>query len=150
MPKLSFEIPHVPLVELLGSQDRLLRKLEQLFPNASIHNRGHQFSLEGEKSELNQIKQTLLQLAELIRQGITLDDRMVAETVKIVADSSDPARILAEGAIKTPNKVVRAKTVGQKTYLDAIDRHTITFGIGPAGTGKTYLAVAKAVSALYN
>lgn len=150
MPKLSFEIPAIPLVELLGSQDRLLRKLENLFPNTTIHNRGHQFTLEGEKSDLDRIKQTLLQLAELIRQGITLDDRLVSETARIIGDSSDPTRILAEGAIKTPNKVVRAKTVGQKNYLDAIDKHTITFGIGPAGTGKTYLAVAKSVAALYN
>ena len=148
MPKLSFEIPAVPLVELLGSQDRLLRKLENLFPNTTIHNRGHQFTLEGEKSDLDRIKQTLLQLAELIRQGITLDDRLVSETARIIGDSSDPTRILAEGAIKTPNKVVRAKTVGQKNYLDAIDKHTITFGIGPAGTGKTYLAVASAVDAI--
>jgi phosphate starvation-inducible PhoH-like protein len=150
VPKLSFEIPAIPLVELLGSQDRLLRKLENLFPNTTIHNRGHQFTLEGEKSDLDRIKQTLLQLAELIRQGITLDDRLVSETARIIGDSSDPTRILAEGAIKTPNKVVRAKTVGQKNYLDAIDKHTITFGIGPAGTGKTYLAVAKSVAALYN
>jgi phosphate starvation-inducible PhoH-like protein len=150
VPKLSFEIPAIPLVELLGSQDRLLRKLENLFPNTTIHNRGHQFTLEGEKSDLDRIKQTLLQLAELIKQGITLDDRLVSETARIIGDSSDPTRILAEGAIKTPNKVVRAKTVGQKNYLDAIDKHTITFGIGPAGTGKTYLAVAKSVAALYN
>ena len=150
MPKLSFEIPAIPLVELLGSQDRLLKKLENLFPNATIHNRGHQFTLEGEKPDLDRIKQTLLQLAELIKQGITLDDRLVSETARIIGDSSDPTRILAEGAIKTPNKVVRAKTVGQKNYLDAIDKHTITFGIGPAGTGKTYLAVAKSVAALYN
>jgi phosphate starvation-inducible PhoH-like protein len=150
VPKLSFEIPAIPLVELLGSQDRLLRKLENLFPNTTIHNRGHQFTLEGEKPDLDRIKQTLLQLAELIKQGITLDDRLVSETARIIGDSSDPTRILAEGAIKTPNKVVRAKTVGQKNYLDAIDKHTITFGIGPAGTGKTYLAVAKSVAALYN
>lgn len=150
MSKLSFEIPAVPLVELLGSQDRLLRKLEQIFPNSTIHNRGHQFTLEGEKSELDRIKQTLIQLTELIKQGITLDDRLVAETAKIVGDSIDPTKILADGAIKTPNKVVRAKTIGQKNYLDAIDKHTITFGIGPAGTGKTYLAVAKSVAALYN
>ncbi|MEY5146768.1 MAG: hypothetical protein RL224_1082, partial [Actinomycetota bacterium] len=150
MAKLSFEIPPVPLVELLGSQDRLLRKLEELFPDVSIHNRGHQFSLEGENKDLEKIKQTLLQLTELIKQGIVLDDRLVAETANIVGASNDPTKVLAEGAIKTPNKVVRAKTVGQKTYLDAIDKHTITFGIGPAGTGKTYLAVAKAVAALYN
>ncbi len=149
MAKLTFEIPAVPLVELLGSQDRLLRKLETQFPKASIHNRGHLFTLEGEKTEVERIKQTLLQLAELIRQGITLDDRLVSETAKIVSASEDATKFLAEGAIKTPAKVVRAKTKGQKAYLDAIDEFTITFGIGPAGTGKTYLAVAKAVSALY-
>jgi phosphate starvation-inducible PhoH-like protein len=74
---------------------------------------------------------------------------MISETAKLVRGSDDVTRVLAEGAIKTPSKVVRAKTLGQKKYLDAIDNHTITFGIGPAGTGKTYLAVAKAVSALY-
>ena len=150
MPKLSFEVPAVPLVELLGSQDRLLKRLEEQFPNSSIHNRGHQFTLEGDQREIDQIKQTLLQLAELVRQGIPLDDRLVSEASKIVSVQEDATRVLAEGAIKTPGKVVRAKTVGQKTYLDAIDKYTITFGIGPAGTGKTYLAVAKAVSALYS
>ncbi len=149
MPKLSFEVPAVPLVELLGSEDRLLKKLENQFPNSSIHNRGHQFTLEGDQREIDQIKQTLLQLAELVRQGIPLDDRMVSEATKIVAVRDDATKVLAEGAIKTPGKVVRAKTAGQKTYLDAIDKYTITFGIGPAGTGKTYLAVAKAVAALY-
>lgn len=149
MPKLTFEIPAVPLVEVLGSEDRLLRKLEAEFPSCTIHNRGHHFTLEGEQESIDAIKQTLLQLAELVAQGIRLDERMIAETAKLVRGSDDVTRVLAEGAIKTPSKVVRAKTLGQKKYLDAIDNHTITFGIGPAGTGKTYLAVAKAVSALY-
>ena len=149
MPKLTFEIPAVPLVEVLGSEDRLLRKLEAEFPSCTIHNRGHHFTLEGEQEPIDAIKQTLLQLAELVAQGIRLDERMIFETAKLVRGSDDVTRVLAEGAIKTPSKVVRAKTLGQKKYLDAIDNHTITFGIGPAGTGKTYLAVAKAVSALY-
>ena len=149
MPKLIFEIPSVSLVELLGSEDRLLRRLEGQFPKSTIHNRGHQFTLEGDQLEIDQIKQTILQLAELVKQGIALDDRVVSEATKIVAGSEDATRILAEGSVKTPNKVVRAKTLGQKKYLDAIDEHTVTFGIGPAGTGKTYLAVAKAVASLY-
>ncbi len=149
MAKLTFEIPAVPLVEVLGSEDRLLRKLEAEFPSCTIHNRGHFFTLEGEQESIDAIKQTLLQLAELVAQGIRLDERMISETAKLVRGSDDVTRVLAEGAIKTPSKVVRAKTLGQKKYLDAIDNHTITFGIGPAGTGKTYLAVAKAVSALY-
>jgi phosphate starvation-inducible PhoH-like protein len=150
VPKVTFEIPAVPLVEVLGSQDRLLKKLEAEFPNCLIHNRGQLFTLEGEQAATDAIKQVLLQLAELVKQGIRLDERMISETAKIVRGRDDVSRVLAEGAIKTPNKVVRAKTVGQKRYLDAIDEHTITFGIGPAGTGKTYLAVAKAVASLYS
>ena len=87
----------------------------------------------------------------MIKQGLLPDVQSVAETLKIVTSKiGEPASmILAATSITTPAKTVRAKTVGQKQYLDAIDRNTITFGIGPAGTGKTYLAVAKAVSALY-
>jgi phosphate starvation-inducible PhoH-like protein len=74
---------------------------------------------------------------------------MVTESIKMLAANEVPSRVLGAGAIQTPAKTVRAKTMGQKQYLQAIDDHTITFGIGPAGTGKTYLAVAKAVAALY-
>jgi phosphate starvation-inducible PhoH-like protein len=149
VPKLSFEAPPVALLDLLGSEDSLIRQLEKEIPGLKVQNRGHDFSLEGEQQAIETGQRVVLELAELISQGISPDRKMVAESVRMLEDNQVPSKILGAGAIQTPTKTVRAKTLGQKQYLQAIDDHTITFGIGPAGTGKTYLAVAKAVAALY-
>ena len=149
MPKLSFEAPPVALLDLLGSEDSLIRQLEKEIPGLKVQNRGHDFSLEGEQGAIETGQKVLLELAELISQGISPDRKMVTESIKMLAANEVPSKVLGAGAIQTPAKTVRAKTMGQKQYLQAIDDHTITFGIGPAGTGKTYLAVAKAVAALY-
>ena len=149
MPKLSFEAPPVALLDLLGSEDSLIRQLEKEIPGLKVQNRGHDFSLEGEQEAIETGQKVLLELAELISQGISPDRKMVTESIKMLAANEVPSKVLGAGAIQTPAKTVRAKTMGQKQYLQAIDDHTITFGIGPAGTGKTYLAVAKAVAALY-
>jgi len=149
VPKLSFEAPPVALLDLLGSEDSLIRQLEKEIPGLKVQNRGHDFSLEGEQQAIETGQRVVLELAELISQGISPDRKMVTESVRMLEDNQVPSMILGAGAIQTPTKTVRAKTLGQKQYLQAIDDHTITFGIGPAGTGKTYLAVAKAVAALY-
>lgn len=149
MPKLSFEAPPVALLDLLGSEDSLIRQLEKEIPGLKVQNRGHDFSLEGEQGAIETGQRVVLELAELISQGISPDRKMVTESIKMLAANEVPSKVLGAGAIQTPAKTVRAKTMGQKQYLQAIDDHTITFGIGPAGTGKTYLAVAKAVAALY-
>ncbi len=149
MPKLSFEAPPVALLDLLGSEDSLIRQLEKEIPGLKVQNRGHDFSLEGEQEAIETGQKVVLELAELISQGISPDRKMVTESIKMLAANQMPSKVLGAGAIQTPAKTVRAKTMGQKQYLQAIDDHTITFGIGPAGTGKTYLAVAKAVAALY-
>ena len=149
MPKLSFEAPPVALLDLLGSEDSLIRQLENEIPGLKVQNRGHDFSLEGEQEAIETGQRVVLELAELISQGISPDRKMVTESIKMLAANQVPSKVLGAGAIQTPAKTVRAKTMGQKQYLQAIDDHTITFGIGPAGTGKTYLAVAKAVAALY-
>jgi len=149
VPKLSFEAPPVALLDLLGSEDSLIRQLEKEIPGLKVQNRGHDFSLEGEQQAIETGQRVVLELAELISQGISPDRKMVTESVRMLEDNQVPSKILGAGAIQTPTKTVRAKTLGQKQYLQAIDDHTITFGIGPAGTGKTYLAVAKAVAALY-
>ena len=149
MPKLSFEAPPVALLDLLGSEDSLIRQLEKEIPGLKVQNRGHHFSLEGEQDAIETGQRVVLELAELISQGISPDLKMVTESIKMLAANEVPSKVLGAGAIQTPAKTVRAKTMGQKQYLQAIDDHTITFGIGPAGTGKTYLAVAKAVAALY-
>lgn len=149
MPKLSFEAPPVALLDLLGSEDSLIRQLEKEIPGLKVQNRGHDFSLEGEQEAIETGQKVVLELAELISQGISPDRKMVTESIKMLAANEVPSKVLGAGAIQTPAKTVRAKTMGQKKYLQAIDDHTITFGIGPAGTGKTYLAVAKAVASLY-
>jgi phosphate starvation-inducible PhoH-like protein len=136
-------------LDLLGSEDSLIRQLEKEIPGLKVQNRGHDFSLEGEQEAIETGQKVVLELAELISQGISPDRKMVTESIKMLAANEVPSKVLGAGAIQTPAKTVRAKTMGQKKYLQAIDDHTITFGIGPAGTGKTYLAVAKAVASLY-
>ena len=151
MAQLSFTAPDVALLDLLGPQDDILRSIEREIPGIRVQNRGHDFSVEGDKKDTELAKQVVFQLAELVMSGVVPDQRSVRETVAILSTGADvPSKILGAGAIVTPTKTVRAKTQGQRRYLEAIDTSTITFGIGPAGTGKTYLAVAKAVNALYS
>jgi phosphate starvation-inducible PhoH-like protein len=147
---ITFTVPKVALLDLLGPEDKLVKQLEREYPSIKIQNRGHEFSIDGEEQEGLKAKGVILELASMIQLGLAPDERAVSESVKISASAESPSKVLGTGAITTPGKVVRAKTLGQKQYLEAIDSNTITFGIGPAGTGKTYLAVAKAVSALYS
>jgi phosphate starvation-inducible PhoH-like protein len=148
--QLSFTAPEVALLDLLGPQDSILRSIEREIPGIKVQNRGHDFSVEGDERSTELAKQVVFQLAELVIAGVVPDPRSVRETVAILSTGPDvPSKVLGAGAIVTPTKTVRAKTQGQRRYLEAIDTSTITFGIGPAGTGKTYLAVAKAVNALY-
>jgi phosphate starvation-inducible PhoH-like protein len=147
---LSFTVPDVALLDLLGAEDSVLKAIHNNIPGVKISNRGHEFSIEGDKPVAELAKAVILQLAELVVTGVRPDSRAVRETVAILsAGDETPSKVLGSGAVITPAKTVRAKTQGQKKYLEAIDLNTITFGIGPAGTGKTYLAVAKAVNALY-
>jgi phosphate starvation-inducible PhoH-like protein len=148
----KFQLPEIALIDLLGQEDKNLRRIESDLQGLKIQNRGHEFTLTGE-DQLVQVGQAVLtELVEMVRQGLSPSEHSVSETIKIILEGkSEPAsKILAATTIRTPAKTIRAKTSGQKTYLDSIDENTITFGIGPAGTGKTYLAVAKAVEALYN
>jgi phosphate starvation-inducible PhoH-like protein len=149
--KHSFEITHVSPFDLLGPEDKLAKKLEHEFPGLKVQNRGNSYMLDGTDEQIENAERILRELADLIAQGVVPDERSVVESVRILEQSPGevPSKVLGTGAINTPGKTVRAKTIGQKQYLEAIDQHTVTFGIGPAGTGKTYLAVAKAVSALY-
>ena len=149
MAILSFSVDDVSLIELLGPEDRLIRQVEREYPKVKVQNRGVDFSVEGPSADAKKAKGLILELAAMVRLGLSPNEQSVSESVKISETVESPSKILGTGAITTPGKVVRAKTLGQKQYLEAIDENTITFGIGPAGTGKTYLAVAKAVAALY-
>ncbi|RMB60303.1 PhoH family protein [Tessaracoccus antarcticus] len=136
------------MVNLLGPRDEYLRTLENAL-EADLHVRGHQITLTGTTADIAQSVDIFTELVTIIRTG----QGLTAETVeRVVGMSSDPdakaSEILTADIVSARGKTVRPKTVNQKRYVDAIDRHTVVFGIGPAGTGKTYLAMAKAVQAL--
>jgi phosphate starvation-inducible PhoH-like protein len=139
----------INMVSLLGPGDEHLALIERAF-NADVHVRGNQVTLTGEPGEIALAERLLDELVTIIRtgQGVTV------ETVERVlhmlrAETTErPADVLSLNILSNRGRSIRPKTLNQKRYVDSIDKHTITFGIGPAGTGKTYLAMAKAVQAL--
>ena len=136
------------MMNLLGPSDANLRMLEKKL-DADIHVRGHQFTINGSTEDVTHAHDVLAELVAILRTG----QRITPETVERVIQLSDepdvaPREVLTQDIVSARGKTVRPKTLNQKRYVDAIDRHTIVFGIGPAGTGKTYLAMAKAVQAL--
>jgi phosphate starvation-inducible PhoH-like protein len=137
------------MVSLLGSRDELLRVIERSL-DSDVHVRGNEITITG-RPEDNAIAVRLFEeLLELIKAGQNLTPDAVSRALGILtADVEErPAEVLSLNILSRRGKNIRPKTLNQKRYVDAIDKHTIVFGIGPAGTGKTYLAVAKAVQAL--
>jgi phosphate starvation-inducible protein PhoH and related proteins len=137
------------MVALLGSADQLLRVLERSL-ESDIHVRGNEITITGAPADNAIATRLIEQLIELIRAGEHLTPDAVSRSLAMLtADSTvRPADVLSLSILSRRGKTIRPKTLNQKRYVDAIDKHTIVFGIGPAGTGKTYLAVAKAVQAL--
>ncbi|WP_024287893.1 PhoH family protein [Cellulomonas sp. KRMCY2] len=141
---------HVPAVALLGPGDEILRALEDGFPSIGIHARGDQITIQGPPADVALVSRLVDELLEVAASGTPLTADVVGRAVRMLsaATVSHPAEVLTHDILSSRGRTIRPKTVGQKAYVDAIDRHTITFGIGPAGTGKTYLAMAKAVQSL--
>ena len=144
----EFEVDGVAMVRLLGPQDRLLTTLEHQYPDVTVLVRGNRVSLDGPAGEVEAATRLVAELVELVRQGVDLDPAGVATSRRILDSGGAPTEVLSQAILTARGKAIRPKTLGQKSYVDAIDENTITFGIGPAGTGKTYLAMAKAVQAL--
>ena len=143
------DVDDVAMIRVLGVHDRVLGEVEKQFPDVSIHARGNRITIDGPSDRADEALQLVEQLVQLAKSGVDIDTTEVAQTARIQQESGADAReILAQPIVSRHGRTVRPKTVGQKSYVDAIDRHTIVFGIGPAGTGKTYLAMAKAVAAL--
>ena len=139
----------INMVSLLGPGDEHLALLERAF-DADVHVRGNHITLTGEPSEIALAERLLDELVTIIRtgQGVTVEtvERVLA---MLRAETTErPADVLSLNILSNRGRSIRPKTLNQKRYVDSIDKHTITFGIGPAGTGKTYLAMAKAVQAL--
>ncbi len=137
------------MVELLGTRDVHLRRVERAFPGARFVARGTEIDITGEESDRALAHTALDELLVLVQQGQTLDTERVDRVIDMVrSDVPSPSSVFTDSISVGRGKVVRPKTLGQKRYLDAIRENTLVFGIGPAGTGKTYLAMAAAVETL--
>jgi phosphate starvation-inducible PhoH-like protein len=137
------------MVSLLGPADEHLAQLEEAL-EADLHVRGNKITLIGEPSELALAERLLDELVTILRTGQPVTGETVERVLGMLrAETSErPADVLSLNILSNRGRSIRPKTLNQKRYVDSIDEHTITFGIGPAGTGKTYLAMAKAVQAL--
>ena len=137
------------MVALVGQQDEFLRLVEEAFGGVDILVRGNEITVTGEGSD--RVAHLFEELLVMIQRGQLLDLANVGRTIDMVKADERPSEVLATQVLKSgKGRAVRPKTSGQKRYVDAISSNTITFGIGPAGTGKSYLAVALAVQALFD
>jgi phosphate starvation-inducible PhoH-like protein len=139
-----------PMVALLGANDENIKQFERDFPEVDVLVRGNEIRLSGDVTEIGLAEQVLAEMLSILRTGQSLSPDAVERSVAMLRTdrSLSPSQLLTANILSTRGKAIRAKTLNQKRYVDAIDPNTIVFGIGPAGTGKTYLAVAKAVQAL--
>ena len=137
------------MVALLGTGDELLHVIEREFA-ADIHVRGNEITVSGPPSETTLVAKLFDELLESQRRGADLSPDAVERVAAMLRaeNAVRPADVLTQGILSARGRTIRPKTLNQKHYADAIDKHTIVFAIGPAGTGKTYLAMAKAVKAL--
>ncbi len=137
-----------PMVALLGSRDEFLRLIENAFPSADILARGNEITVTGSPEDVGIIDTLVGDMLSMLRAGQALSAESVERSIGLMRSGTRPSDVLTGNILSNRGRTIRAKTLNQKRYVDAIDNNTIVFGIGPAGTGKTYLAVAKAVQAL--
>ncbi|MFM7263271.1 MAG: PhoH family protein [Acidimicrobiales bacterium] len=149
-PTVTVVVPGTHLMaELLGQRDEFLRRVEEAFPDVAVVARGNEITCSGPRA--HQVGRLFEELALLLQQGERLDPSVVDRSIVMVRAEQRPSTILTDDILKgSRGRMVRPKTAGQKRYVDAIRRNTVTFAIGPAGTGKSWLAVAMAVQALHS
>jgi phosphate starvation-inducible PhoH-like protein len=138
------------MTAIIGSNDENLRKIETTYPKVFVHVRGNEVNLSGPVDEVKKVTQLFSELITILRTGQSLALETVERSIQMLQSENkiSPSSVLTSDILTSRGKSIRPKTVNQKKYVDAIDNHTVVFGIGPAGSGKTYLAVAKAVQAL--
>ena len=138
-----------PMVALLGQRDELLKLVESAF-DSEILVRGNEITITGEEGEAELVARLFEELLLILGQGQVLSELSVTKTIDMIKDDGPtrPSQVFGDVVLTSRGKSLAPKTLGQKQYVDAIRRNTVTFAIGPAGTGKTYLAVATAVKAL--
>jgi len=142
--------PAISMVSLIGANDANLRAIEAAFPSVNITVRGNEITLRGPHIDCIVLEKLFAEMMVVIRSGQVLTVDAVKRSIVMLGQepAESPAEVLSLNIVSNRGRTIRPKTANQKKYVDAIDENTITFGIGPAGTGKTYLAMAKAVAAL--
>ncbi len=140
-------VPNHLMPRLVGPLNENLRLVEEAFTGTSIHTRGNEFTIAGDDAET--AGRLFDELRLILEQGHPVDPQMIHRTIDMVRANEKPSEVLTSELLRSPKgRPVRPKTSGQKRYADAIRDNIVTFGIGPAGTGKSYLAVALAVQSL--
>lgn len=140
----------IPMVAVVGPHDDNLTTIEAAFPSVNITVRGNEVTLRGPHTDCAKLENLFNELMVVIRSGNILNVDAVTRAIEMLEHKpvDHPAEVMSLNIVSNRGRTIRPKTANQKRYVDAIEDHTITFGIGPAGTGKTYLAMAMAVAAL--
>jgi len=146
--KLEFAITEVNPLAVFGTEDQLLKTIEAEHPTVSVLVRGNQVRITGTEAECFAAKKLIDEAIKLVQAGLNVAPADISRSAQMIQQSQSPTQMLSQSILSNRGKSIRPKTTNQKNYVDAIDENTIVFGIGPAGTGKTYLAMAKAVQAL--
>src|SRR5689334_18633598 len=147
MARLKVSVGHDLATELGDDRDAVLHELAER-TGASVYLRGNELTLEGEDPAVDRAKAMVEELSQLVVQGISIGPQTVEAVAGVLTADGRAVDVLHDVVWRHRGQRVSPKTLGQKAYVDAIRSRTVTFGIGPAGTGKTYLAIALAVSAL--
>jgi phosphate starvation-inducible protein PhoH and related proteins len=137
------------MVSLLGTRDELLKLIEAAF-ESTVFVRGNEITITGEQTDAERVARLFEELITLLERGGALTADTVGRSIDIIRDdgATRPSQVFGDSVLTSRGRSIKPKTVGQKKYVDAIRKSTVVFGIGPAGTGKTYLAMAVAVQAL--
>jgi phosphate starvation-inducible PhoH-like protein len=137
------------MVSLLGTRDELLKLIEAAF-ESTVFVRGNEITITGEPADAERVARLFEELITLLERGDALTADTVGRSIDIIRGDGEarPSAVFGDSVLTSRGRSIKPKTVGQKKYVDAIRRNTVVFGIGPAGTGKTYLAMAVAVQAL--
>jgi phosphate starvation-inducible PhoH-like protein len=137
------------MVSLLGTRDELLKLIEAAF-ESTVFVRGNEITITGEQADAERVARLFEELITLLERGDALTADTVGRSIDIIRDdgADRPSQVFGDAVLTSRGRSIKPKTVGQKKYVDAIRKNTVVFGIGPAGTGKTYLAMAVAVQAL--